>query len=731
MRFLLVALSLALPLTAHGQDTPVRRFALVVGVSSGGPSRTPLRYATSDAEAFAQVLSALGGVAAADKVVLVNPGRTQFDMALADMQTRMADRGNASRVELIVYFSGHSDENGLMLGAEQLSYQSFRAALATLPADVRIAIVDSCQSGALTRRKGGTMRPPFLLDTSSKVQGQAILTSSSETEAAQESDRIKGSFFTHYLISGLRGAADVTRDRRVTLNEAYQFAFAETLARTEGTQYGPQHPAYEIQLTGTGDVVMTDLRATTASLTIDEPLAGRVFLRDKNGVLVAELFKVEGRAVEIGLEPGVYNVRVEKKDEILEGTVEVGVNASAKLFRSSLSQGRVEVAARRGGEERVEGVATAETKRQVTHPISFSLVPDLTLPTTPDDVVLTKNLSIELIYGVTDHLRGLALSLGATRAKQSMRGLQMSLVLNFTGGDSEGIQVSSIMNIADGEMRGIQIGAIANRDRGVFSGIEVASAVNWNSGPTTGLQLAAGVNIADDVLGLQVAPVNIAGDVAGMQYGMVGVGDDVQGAQIALVNVGGDVRGVQLGLVNVGQVVTGAQIGLVNVSKEMHGVPFGLFSYIRNRGLGGDVGASTNEPLQLALRYDTGGVFYGFLGGGIFAFDRMARGDAYLGVGFGARLATFTNWSLETDILVAHATLDFGSSRADMIVRERISFVFPFEKLSAFAGVSWFEYMGWNGTDIASNAGPVLDTVHQSGDFTFRTWPSLHAGVRF
>ena len=727
---LLLALTLALPLAAHAQDTPVRRFALVVGVSSGGPSRTPLRYATSDAEAFAQVLSALGGVAPADRVVLVNPGRTQFDMALADLQTRMADRGNASRVELIVYFSGHSDENGLMLGAEQLSYQSFRAALATLPADVRIAIVDSCQSGALTRRKGGTMRPPFLLDTSSKVQGQAILTSSSETEAAQESDRIKGSFFTHYLISGLRGAADVTRDRRVTLNEAYQFAFAETLARTEGTQYGPQHPAYEIQLSGTGDVVMTDLRATSASLTIDEPLAGRVFLRDKNGLLVAELFKVEGRAVEIGLEPGVYNVRVEKKDEILEGTVE-GANASAKLFRSALSQGRVEVAARRGGDAPVQAVAVADKKREVTHPVSFSLVPELALPPAPDDAVLTKNFAIDVVYGTTDHLRGLSLSLGGTLTRQSMRGMQVSVVANVARGDSEGLQLSSGLNITDGEVRALQLAAIANRNSGVFSGIEVATAANWNNGPTTGLQLAAAVNVAGDVLGLQVAPVNVAEDVAGLQNGMVDVAEDVQGAQIAIVNVGGDVRGLQLGLINVAQVVTGAQIGLVNVSKEMHGVPFGIFSYIRSRGLGGDVGASTNEPLQLALRYDTGGVFYGFLGGGIFAFDRVTRGDAYLGVGFGARLVTFSNWSLETDILVAHATLDFGSSRSDMMVRERVSFVLPLDKLSAFAGVSWFEYMGWSGTDIANNAGPVLDTLHQSGGFTFRTWPSLHAGLRF
>jgi hypothetical protein len=39
----------------------------------------------------------------------------------------------------------------------------------------------------------------------------------------------------------------------VTLNEAYRFAFDETLARTETTSGGPQHAAYDISLAGTGD----------------------------------------------------------------------------------------------------------------------------------------------------------------------------------------------------------------------------------------------------------------------------------------------------------------------------------------------------------------------------------------------------------------------------------------------------------------------------------------------
>ncbi|MGD8538948.1 MAG: hypothetical protein PVI66_09540 [Candidatus Aminicenantes bacterium] len=52
----------------------------------------------------------------------------------------------------------------------------------------------------------------------------------------------------------------MTQDGRVTLNEAYHFAFNETLAQTEKSLSGPQHPYYNIQMAGTGDVVMTDIR---------------------------------------------------------------------------------------------------------------------------------------------------------------------------------------------------------------------------------------------------------------------------------------------------------------------------------------------------------------------------------------------------------------------------------------------------------------------------------------
>jgi hypothetical protein len=114
----------------------------------------------------------------------------------------------------------------------------------------------------------------------------------------------------------MRGAADMIQDGRVTLSEAYQFTFSETLTETTKTMSGPQHPYYNIDMSGTGDVVITDIRRGSAILVLAPDISGRIFIHDKNNSLVVELSKPAGRRIELGLEEGEYRVI-----NILEGQV--------------------------------------------------------------------------------------------------------------------------------------------------------------------------------------------------------------------------------------------------------------------------------------------------------------------------------------------------------------------------------------------------------------------------
>jgi hypothetical protein len=356
---------LATALTSPASAVQVRRLALVVGANRGGYDRPELKFAVSDAQHFAAVLRDIGGVAAGDCVVLDQPSLHDLERAFDRLQrqtqdTRRGQNGpDRSRIELVFYYSGHADEKGLLLGEDRYSYRTLRERLDSVPAEVRIAVLDACASGAFTRLKGGKQREPFLTDASADMQGHAFLTSNTADEVAQESERISGSYFTYYLVSGLRGAADVSGEGKVTLNEAYGFAFSETLGDTLSSRGGAQHPAYDINLSGTGDVVMTDLRETSASLVLAESLDGRFFIKDLHGTLVVELYKPHGRRVEIALPPGAYKVYcrqepatmvtsaqlVEGKSVLLEPEQFVATTPDPSLTRGRLTR-RLSVAGR-------------------------------------------------------------------------------------------------------------------------------------------------------------------------------------------------------------------------------------------------------------------------------------------------------------------------------------------------------------------------------------------------
>ena len=342
----------ALGLASPADTSPTRRFALVVGANRGAADRVPLRYAVSDAERFAGVVSQMGGVQAADETVLREPTRAALAQALAETRDRVGRaKAESRRVEVIVYFSGHADDRGLMLGRELFGYRELRDAIQAVGADVGITILDACASGAITRFKGGRTLPAFLTDVSQVAQGYAFLTSSSEDEAAQESERLGGSFFTHALLTGLRGGADASGDGQVTLNEAYQFAFHETLAQTTSTEGGAQHPTYDISMAGTGDVVITDVRQNSSSLILGSGYDGRFFVLGPKQHLVAELFKPYGRQVELGLEPGEYQVYFEQEKKLLSTTFKLGDGQRQELAREDMRQATRVPTRRRGGDD--------------------------------------------------------------------------------------------------------------------------------------------------------------------------------------------------------------------------------------------------------------------------------------------------------------------------------------------------------------------------------------------
>ena len=518
----LIALVVVASLSLQPAAAEVRRLVLAAGANNGGVDQKLLRYAVSDAEHFVEVLQEMGGLDPADVLLLRDPDLAAFEQGLADLGRRVqAARRRGSRLEVLLYYSGHADEEGLLLAGDRLGYRQLLDSLKTTEAAVRIAVLDACNSGTITRIKGGKPQPPFLVDESFDMRGYAFLTSSSADEDAQESDRIEASFFTHYLISGLRGAADVTGDGRVTLHEAYQFAFDETRARTLGTLGGTQHPAYGGQMRGTGGVVMTEVRRNAAGLLLDEELAGRLSIRNAQKRLVAELNKSPGRAVELGLVPGAYTLFLELGD--------------AGWHVAELDLAEAEFAEVRAGDFRVLPPEDARlrggSRRRIT-------------------------LGRQIEVAASEHYT-LSLGLLTNTQDTAFRGVQFALLVNQARART-GTQASWVGNLALKEVDGWQV---------------TVTGVNWALGPLQGGQVGL-LNIASQVRGWQVTPLlNIAGKIRGGQVGLLNAASEVKGLQVGLINLSGHIEGgLPIGLINY------SRSGLFNLSTWRDEVGFTLFT---------------------------------------------------------------------------------------------------------------------------------------------------------
>ncbi len=616
MRWLMVIVALVLLAPQEGLAGPaegslvLRRFALIAGANDGGGERVKLLYAHSDARAIDRVLRQLGGVSRNDRTLLLDASREDLLAAFGQLSGQLAKaRQEGVRVELVFYYSGHSDEKGLLLSGEHVTYKEVRAQLDKMPADVRIAILDSCSSGTLTRSKGGVWRKPFLVDESAQVTGHAFLTSASADEAAQESDRVKGSFFTHYMISGLRGAADVTDDGRVTLNEAYQYAFHETLARTEATQAGPQHPSYDFQLTGAGDLVLTDLSKTSALLIIPAEMEGRLFLRDDGGRLVAEINKPGGRAVSLGVEAGDYSVSLEQSGQVRKGLVALAPNGRHVVAMGELGSVPVELAVARGGHPQV---VAGDEGRVV--PFSFSLVPGVGYNARHGNVTIHKVALNLLGYGMI--LDGFELSaLGAIRTMDS-RGFQWASGFNADMANFHGFQAAGGANIVGGNFDGFQAAGGANIVGGDCDGFQAAGGANIVGGFMSGMAWAGGVNIAGEGFdGSQMAPANIAGgDSDGFQGGVVNIAGNLRGVQLGVVNIASELDGPSIGLLNfIGNGIFEPALWYSDTSSFNVGIKMGSRSFYSTIGVGfqpGEVGTSglaNPEDRWLSTMFGLGG----------------------------------------------------------------------------------------------------------------------------
>src|SRR5262249_50237033 len=151
-----------------------------------------------------------------------------------------------------------------------------------------------------------------------------------------ESSEIRGSFFTHHLVSGLRGAADTSGDGRVTLSEAYDYAFGKTVTSSAATGATPQHPSYDYRLSGRGELVLTEIGTRTAASELPAGFERALVVALQRDQIIAEVRSDAARRIAVA--PGSYAVRLWRQGAVVAGRLEVADGALAAVRWDALKR---------------------------------------------------------------------------------------------------------------------------------------------------------------------------------------------------------------------------------------------------------------------------------------------------------------------------------------------------------------------------------------------------------
>lgn len=214
---------------ASKKPVNMKVWAVVIGVASY--SHMPvLRYTDDDAyRMFAFLKSPEGGALSDDQIkILIDEDATKQKIinAMMDVFTQAGPNDL-----VMLYFSGHGLK-GSFLPIDfdgfnnKLFHNEVNSILKQSRAKYKLCIADACHSGSLMAMRGSNVENALskYYKTLAQAQaGTALIMSSKSEETSLESSGLRQGVFSHFLIRGLKGEADINRDEVVSIKELYSF----------------------------------------------------------------------------------------------------------------------------------------------------------------------------------------------------------------------------------------------------------------------------------------------------------------------------------------------------------------------------------------------------------------------------------------------------------------------------------------------------------------------------
>ncbi len=218
------------PQNNRSADGRTTMYAVVVGIGAYSAMKT-LNYTDDDAYQMYAFLKSPEGGALQDKQVevLIDERATaaNIERALAE-KLAIADADDI----VVFYYSGHGTDGYFIPvdfdGANNLlSHKRIQQLFDASAARHKLVVADACHSGGLLAAKAYDSRSADrLYEAFAKTSGgTALLLSSRTEEVSLEASGLRSGVFSHFVMRGMRGEADVDRNGIVTVSELYDYTY--------------------------------------------------------------------------------------------------------------------------------------------------------------------------------------------------------------------------------------------------------------------------------------------------------------------------------------------------------------------------------------------------------------------------------------------------------------------------------------------------------------------------
>lgn len=232
------------------------RGSLVIGVNKYHSSIGQLRFCVADAKEVARALdSRREGFASTESTILIDGAELPPTYTNIVNQVAALCKNASPEDTILIFFAGHGaigadgglyllplDASALTLEQTSVPWRWIEESLRLSRAGKKILILDACHSGV---GRGAEVqvdaRAETIIATLSESTGDFVsITSCDSGQRSYELEELGQGIFSHYLATGISGAADKLQRGRIDVGSLYEYVCERTLQHAKQFQLAQQ-----------------------------------------------------------------------------------------------------------------------------------------------------------------------------------------------------------------------------------------------------------------------------------------------------------------------------------------------------------------------------------------------------------------------------------------------------------------------------------------------------------